>query len=65
VLFGVNFSLLAYLFPHDAVDLNALRSRRVAALGRHSLRSDIDAGLALSRAVAKLVIERAEKDGSQ
>ena len=28
-------------------------------------RSDIDTGLALGRAVAKLVIERAEKDGSQ
>jgi len=59
-------AVLAYLFPHDAIDFNALRneageSRLWAVI---HFRSDIDAGLALGRAVAKLVIERAEKDGS-
>jgi hypothetical protein len=54
-------------FPHDAAALNALgdeagESRLWAGI---HFRSDIDTGLALGRTVAKLVIERAEKDGSQ
>jgi membrane-associated phospholipid phosphatase len=58
---------LAYLFPHDAVALKALgdeagESRLWAGI---HFRSDIDTGLDLGRAVAKLVFERAEKDGSQ
>jgi hypothetical protein len=66
-LSGSTSAVLAYLFPHDAVALNALgdeagESRLWAGI---HFRSDIDTGLALGRAVAKLVIERAEKDGSQ
>jgi len=66
-LSGAISAVLAYLFPHDAVALNALgdeagESRLWAGI---HFRSDIDTGLALGRAVAKLVIERAEKDGSQ
>jgi hypothetical protein len=60
-------AVLAYQFPHDAVDLNALGNEAGESrlwAGIH-FRSDIDTGLALGRAVAKLVIERAEKDGSQ
>ena len=60
-------AVLAYLFPHDAADLNALGNEAGESrlwAGIH-FRSDIDTGLALGRAVAKLVIERAEKDGSQ
>ena len=59
-------AVLAYLFPHDAVDLNALGNEAGESrlwAGIH-FRSGIDAGLALGRAVAKLVIERARKDGS-
>jgi hypothetical protein len=55
------------LFPHDAAALNALGNEAGESrlwAGIH-FRSDIDTGLALGRAVAKLVIERAEKDGSQ
>jgi len=66
-LSGATSAVLAYLFPHDAGALNALgdeagQSRLWAGI---HFRSDIDTGLALGRAVAKLVIERAEKDGSQ
>jgi membrane-associated phospholipid phosphatase len=66
-LSGAISAALAYLFPHDAVALNALgeeagESRLWAGI---HFRSDINTGLALGRAVAKLVIERAEKDGSQ
>ena len=60
-------AVLAYLFPHDAVALNALGNEAAESrlwAGIH-FRSDIDTGLALGRAVAKLVIEPAEKDGSQ
>jgi membrane-associated phospholipid phosphatase len=60
-------AVLAYLFPLDADALNALGEEagqsRVWA-GIH-FPSDVVTGLALGRAVAKLVIERAEKDGSQ
>ena len=58
---------LAYLFPRDAVALNqraeeAAESRIWAGI---HYRSDTDAGLALGRAVARLVIDRAKNDGSQ
>ena len=65
--FGSVSAVLAYLFPHDAIDLNALGNEAGESrlwAGIH-FRSGIDAGLALGRAVAKLVIERARKDGSQ
>ena len=60
-------TVLAYLFPRDAPDLNA----RAAEAGESRIwagihyRSDTDAGLALGRSVAGLVIERAKSDGSQ
>jgi membrane-associated phospholipid phosphatase len=60
-------AVLASLFPQDAAALNALGTEAGESrlwAGIH-FRSDIDTGLALGRAVAKLVIERAEKDGSQ
>ena len=66
-LSGSTSAVLAYLFPHDAAALNALGTEAGESrlwAGIH-FRSDIDAGLALGRAVAKLVIERGEKDGSQ
>jgi hypothetical protein len=59
--------VLAYLFPHDALALNALGNEAGESrlwAGIH-FRSDIDAGLALGRAVANLVIERVKKDGLQ
>ena len=64
---GAVSAVLAYLFPRDAVDLNAPGNEAGESrlwAGIH-FRSDIDAGLALGRAVAKLVVERAEKDASQ
>ena len=60
-------AVLAYLFPHDASALNALGNEAGESrlwAGIH-FRSDIDTGLALGRAIAKLVIERAKKDGLQ
>jgi membrane-associated phospholipid phosphatase len=66
-LSGAISAVLAYLFPLDAADLNALGDEAGMSrlwAGIH-FRSDIDAGLALGRAVAKLTIEQAEKDGSQ
>ncbi|MBV8416141.1 MAG: phosphatase PAP2 family protein [Verrucomicrobia bacterium] len=64
---GAVSAVLAYLFPQDADALNALGKEAAESrlwAGIH-FRSDIDAGLTLGRAVAKLVMERAEKDGSQ
>jgi membrane-associated phospholipid phosphatase len=58
--------VLAYLFPDEA-DLylakgeDAARSRLVAGV---QYPSDVEAGLALGRAVAEKLIERAEQDGS-
>jgi membrane-associated phospholipid phosphatase len=59
--------VLAYLFPRDAVALNqradeAGESRIWAGI---HYRSDTDAGLALGRTVARMVIDRAKNDGSQ
>jgi membrane-associated phospholipid phosphatase len=66
-LSGAISAVLAYLFPQDATELNALGTEagesRIWA-GIH-YRSDVDTGLALGRAVAKLVIERAKSDGSK
>ena len=66
-LSGAISAVLAYLFPADTVALNGLGNEAGESrlwAGIH-FRSDIDTGLALGRAVAKLVMERAEKDGSQ
>jgi membrane-associated phospholipid phosphatase len=59
-------AVLAYLFPDDAKLLNdqadaATRSRLLAGV---EYPSDVQAGLALGRAVAAQVIERAKRDGS-
>ena len=66
-LSGAISAALAYLFPRDAAALNALGTEAGESRlwGGIHFRSDIETGLALSRAVAKLVIERAESDGSQ
>jgi len=64
---GAISAVLADLFPLDAVSLNALGTEAGESrlwAGVH-FRSDIDTGLALGRAVAKLVVEQAGKDGSQ
>jgi membrane-associated phospholipid phosphatase len=64
---GAADRILSYLFPADA---DAFRAQAKEAgdsrlwAGIH-FRSDIDAGLALGRAVGDLVIERARQDGSQ
>jgi len=66
-LSGGPAEVLAYLFPRDA---EAIRRLAVEAAdsrlwaGIH-FRSDLDAGLALSKQVAALIIERAKSDGSQ
>lgn len=64
---GAISEVMAYLFPRDAGLIRAKGTEagtsRIWA-GIH-FRSDVDAGLALGRAVAQLVIERAENDGSQ
>jgi membrane-associated phospholipid phosphatase len=59
-------AVLASLFPQDADTLNALgteagQSRLWAGI---HFQTDIDAGLALGRAVAKLVTDRAANDGA-
>ena len=66
-LSGAIGSVLAYLFPRDATVLNqraeeAAESRIWAGI---HYRSDTDAGLALGRSVAQLVIDRAKTDGAQ
>src|SRR5205085_6041918 len=64
---GASATVLDYLFPRDAADLNASAAEAAESriwAGIH-YRSDTDAGLALGRAVAAVVIERAKTDGSQ
>ena len=60
-------AVLGYLFPRDADFFSA--QAQEAALSRLwagiHYRSDIEAGLAIGRAVAQKVIERAQNDGSQ
>ena len=66
-LSGGQGEVLAYLFPRDAEfirNFEAESSNSRLWAGIH-YRSDIDAGLALSRQVAALIIERAKSDGSQ
>jgi hypothetical protein len=58
---------LGYLFPREAATFkslaeNAADSRLYAGI---HFRSDNEVGLALGRAVAQMVIERAKQDGSQ
>jgi hypothetical protein len=59
--------ILAYLFPRDAAQFaheaeQAAESRLWSGI---HFRTDNETGLALGRAVARLVIERAKQDGSQ
>lgn len=60
-------AVLAYLFPRDAQELNAIADAagesRIWA-GIH-FRNDVKAGLKLGRDVAQKVIEYAQKDGAQ
>jgi membrane-associated phospholipid phosphatase len=63
---GAASAILAYIFPDDAQSFNdlaqaAAESRSLAGV---SFPSDVEAGLALGRAVAAKVIGRAEADGS-
>ncbi|HEX3621051.1 MAG TPA: phosphatase PAP2 family protein [Acidimicrobiales bacterium] len=64
---GAASRVLAYLFPEKAAaaydaEAEAAADSRVA--GGENYRSDTDAGLALGRAVADVVIARAKADGS-
>jgi hypothetical protein len=63
---GAASAILAYIYPDSAQTFNdlaqaAAQSRLVAGV---SFPSDVEAGLALGRAVAAKVIERAKVDGS-
>ncbi|HKC88983.1 MAG TPA: phosphatase PAP2 family protein [Blastocatellia bacterium] len=64
---GPYAAVLGYLFPRDADFFSA--QAQEAALSRLwagiHFGSDIEAGLAIGRAVAQKVIERAQNDGSQ
>jgi membrane-associated phospholipid phosphatase len=64
---GATTAILGYLFPSDASHFKAMGEEagesRIWA-GIH-YRSDVEVGLALGRAVAQKVIERAQTDGSQ
>ncbi|HKX27956.1 MAG TPA: phosphatase PAP2 family protein [Blastocatellia bacterium] len=66
-LSGGQAEVLAYLFPRDAEFIRSFvvesSNSRIWA-GIH-YRSDLDAGLALTKQVAELIIERAKNDGSQ
>jgi hypothetical protein len=63
---GAYGSALAYLFPGDADALNAMATEAGESRlwGGIHFQTDIDAGLALGRSVAAVVIERAKKDGA-
>jgi hypothetical protein len=64
---GAYSSALAYLFPRDADALNAMGTEAGESrlwAGIH-FRSDIDAGLALGRAVTQKVVERVAIDGAE
>jgi len=66
-LSGAQAEVLAYLFPRDAEFIRGLAAEAANArlwAGIH-FHSDLDAGLALSKQVAGLIIERAKSDGSQ
>jgi len=66
-LSGGQAEVLAYLFPRDAEFIRnfAAESANSRLWAGIHYRSDIDAGLALSKQVATLIIERANCDGSQ
>jgi hypothetical protein len=60
------WATLAYLFPRDAKVFNSRAEENAASrlwAGIH-FRSACDSGVALGRAVAKKVIERAMSDGA-
>jgi len=66
-LSGAQAAMLAYLFPRDAEFFKSLANEASESrlwAGIH-YRSDLAAGLAQAEAVAGLIIERAESDGSQ
>src|SRR5262245_59298616 len=66
-LSGAQAAMLAYLFPRDAEFFKSLAKEAAESrlwAGIH-YRSDLVAGLAQADAVAGLIIERAESDGSQ
>ena len=64
---GSAAAVLSYLFPRDAASLTAQADEAGMARlwGGIHFASDIRAGLALGRAVAQRVIERAQDDGSR
>ena len=66
-LSGGQGEVLAYLFPRDAEFIRnfAAESSNSRIWAGIHFRSDIDAGLSLSKQVAGLIIERAKSDGSQ
>lgn len=66
-LSGAPAAILGLLFARDAASLNAIADTAAQSrmwAGIH-FRSDIETGLALGRAVAQKVFERAQSDGSQ
>jgi membrane-associated phospholipid phosphatase len=64
---GAVAGVLGYLFPRDAGSLNAraVQSAESRLWAGVHFQSDIDAGLALGGAVARVVIERAQADGTE
>jgi membrane-associated phospholipid phosphatase len=65
-LSGAAAATLAYLFPPDSPALTALANQAAESriwAGIH-FRSDVTAGLALGRAVAQKVVQRAQQDGA-
>jgi membrane-associated phospholipid phosphatase len=63
---GAYGAALAYLFPNDADALNALATEAGESRlwGGIHFQTDIDAGLALGRSAAGLVIQRVKNDGA-
>lgn len=64
---GATAAVLAYLFPADGAEITAAADEAAVSRiwGGIHFRSDTDAGLALGREVAGLVIDWASRDGSQ
>jgi len=65
VMAGVTVELLKLLFPTSIDEINAksAEQQQVAMLAGKAAQSDIDAGLALGRAIAPVFIARARSDG--
>ncbi len=63
---GAAATILGYLYPDDAASLEAKaqEAAQSRALAGVNYPSDVQAGLALGRQVAQLVIDRAKADGS-